>query len=478
MRAFFQNSWLRLSARLNAGPGGHRNRSIAAFFATSLAARGIGIGVQLVLVPLALKTLGTEAFGFLMTLTGLNALLTVADFGIGLGTQNRIAEAFGSGDGPRVRRLFYTSLAFLSLLAVALAGLVVPLCWVLNWPHLLKLTDPRAVDGARASAMLLAVVCCAGLPLGLSQRLFFGLQMGWVNNIALIAGGLLTLLSVLLTSALHLGLFAFMAGNFLPGALVSVVMLVFGMRRLRTLREPAAPERLFDRSELPGLAKIGALFFVQQLCAMAVFGLPPVMISATLGAAAVTPYNLGQRLFNMLAIPQNAFLLPLWPAYAEAKARRDWPWVRKALARSLWMTVALSLIPMAAAAFVARPLLRLWTGAVSELPAPSLVAVLCIWNMLAALQQPFGFFLAGMSEVRRMTAYSVATVLSSVLLMSLLGPRFGAEGVVLGLICSLGGFSLLGSASETWKFLRTLRDDPASPHASLEPPVIAAPMTP
>lgn len=40
-----------------------RTRAVGVFFATSLAARAVGIGCQLLLVPVAVQALGAEAFG-------------------------------------------------------------------------------------------------------------------------------------------------------------------------------------------------------------------------------------------------------------------------------------------------------------------------------------------------------------------------------------------------------------------------------
>ena len=85
-----------------------------------------------------------------------------------------------------------------------------------------------------------------------------------------------------------------------------------------------------------------------------------------------------------------------------------------------------------------------------------LVVALLAWNVVVALQQPLGFFLAGVSEVRRNTVYSLLTAAVAGTLMPLLAPRFGVSGLVWGLVIGTTLFALLGSATEVWKYFRTL----------------------
>ena len=82
---------------------------------------------------------------------------------------------------------------------------------------------------------------------------------------------------------------------------------------------------------------------------------------------------------------------------------------------------------------------------------------LLLWNIVVSAQQPLGFFLAGVSEVKRNTIYSVLTALVSGALMPLLAPRFGVNGIVLGLVIGNTAFALLGAAHESRRYFRRLR---------------------
>ena len=439
------------SFRRSVGQG--RNRSIAAFFVTSLSGRGLGIVCQLVQVPLALRYLGKEAFGVWVTMGSISYLISFSDFGIGMGAQNQITEALGIGDGPKARRLFTTTLTFLCVVGAGLAAVGVPVFLRLPWGALFKLQDPTLVAAVPRAITLFLVLACVNIPLGLARRLTYATQQAWLDNLNSAVTSVVGLAGVLLGGYFRLGFPAYILATWMPVMVVCLGLLLFQWMRLPWLR---AREPWFDRRALRGLLNLGALFGVQQLCTLVLFGAPPMLISTLLGAAVIAPYNLVQRIFNVFQMLQNAFLLPLWPAYADAKAKQDWPWMARTFRRSMVATVGIAVVPMIGIAFVTRPLIRLWTGTDATLPSRGLVVALLAWNVVVALQQPLGFFLAGVSEVKRNTVYSLLTALVAGSLMPLLAPRFGVSGLVWGLVVGTTLFALLGSALEVWKYFRTL----------------------
>jgi O-antigen/teichoic acid export membrane protein len=181
--------------------------------------------------------------------------------------------------------------------------------------------------------------------------------------------------------------------------------------------------------------------------------LPQVFISTYLGAAAVTPFNLGQRLFNLFAIPQNAFMLPLWPAYSDAKARRDFPWIRRTLGLSLLATAGIVAV-MAIGAWQARPLLTLWVGKSADLPSTGLIWVMFAWNAVVFFQQPFSYLLSGVSEVRRLTFYGAVSLALTVCLMFLFAEH-EQEGIVFGVVLGCLPLLFIGNIAETVRLLRS-----------------------
>lgn len=442
------------------GRASRRNRAILNFFATSILSRGVSISCQLLQIPVALHYLGNEAFGLWMTFSGFSYLLTVADFGIGLGAQNQIAEAYAVGDHRRARRVFFTASGALAVIGLLLMLCIVPLCLVLDWGHLLKLSEPQTLRDVHGAAVLVAVFCCGGIITSMGQRLAYALQLGWLTNFQTTFINLMGLGGVILACRLQLGLIGLFAVVFVPGFLLNFVVTAGLLRWTgwldRTRFGGWSRGEIFDGQALRGLLSVGLLFFVQQVCDMSLYTVPALLISSMLGAAAVTPFNIGQRLFSLFLVIQNAFLPPLWPAYAEAKAMCDWAWVRRTLRRSMLASLLLTIAPMAAAALFGGSILHVWIGRkadASSFPGQQLLWLLFAWNVIMVLQQPYTFLLSGMSVVRRLSVYRVVTAVCSIGLMLLLGPKFGLPGIVSGLIAAML-VSLLGGVLETRRFLR------------------------
>ena len=435
-----------------------RERSILAFFATSLASRGLGIGCQLLQVPIALHLLGNEAFGLWITLFSLGFILAFTDFGVGLGVQNKIAEALGRNDEPAARRIFLTGLIFLLGVMLALLAVVVPVLLFADLAGMLRVTEPAVAAATGPAFLVVAIIWCANIPLGLGQRLAYGAQLGWTHNVAQTVSQVVLLGGVALGAWLQVGLTAFFILTFASGALVNLGFLLFLLHRLGWLRFSL---REFEPTRLRELAHLGIFFFLQQIATMVLFSAPPLILSATLGAAEVTPFNLTQRVLNLFMVVANAVLLPVWPAYAEAQARDDWTWIRRTLWRSVGIVIALVVVPMIAVGTFVPAIIAWWTRGAAALPAMSLVWLLIAWNAATVLQQPFGFFLAGLSKVRRATAYSLLSTVAALAAIFLLIPRFGANALPIGLLLGFIPFIFLGNVMESLFILRTARRSPA-----------------
>lgn len=457
-----------------------RERSILTFFATSLAARGVGIGCQLLQVPIALKHLGNEAFGLWVTLFSFGFMLAYADFGIGLGVQNKISEVLGKDQKDEARRIFVTGLVFLSGIMLALLALLVPFCLWADLSAILRISDPYVTKSVSQAILVVCLVWCANIPLGLGQRLAYGAQLGWTHNVTTTISQALLLAAVAAGAWLKVGMTGFFILTFVSGGVVNLIFLIYLLRRLGWLK---IDFRQFQPAYLREISKLGIFFFLQQVAMMVLFTAPPLILSATVGAAAVTPFNLTQRVLNLFMVVTNAVLLPLWPAYAEAKAKDDWPWIRRTLFRSISMVMLLAVLPMICVGPFIPLLIKWWTGANAHPPAQSLVWLLVAWNALTALQQPFGFLLAGLSKIQRATIYSLLSTVAVLAVIFFLAPRMGVNAVPIGLIIGFLPFIFCGTVLETILILRAApRVSPASeippPSASAETPGTGSPNLP
>ena len=81
--------------------------------------------------------------------------------------------------------------------------------------------------------------------------------------------------------------------------------------------------------------------------------------------------------------------------------------------------------------------------------AKSLIWLLIAWNALVLFQQPFGYLLAGLSEIKRATVYSLLSAAASLVMILFLIPDFGVNAVPIGLIVGFAPFAMAGTFFES-----------------------------
>jgi O-antigen/teichoic acid export membrane protein len=428
-----------------------RAKAVGLFFFSSIFSRGVGALCQILQVPIAIKALGNEAFGLWISLMSVSYLITFADFGLGQGTQNKLAEAFATDNRESQRDLFAHAFLVLSAIGVAVFAIGTVVIRSVDFTTLFHIQSPSVRAAAPGAVRIVLLFFCLNFPLGLAQRLSYARQKGWMHNLCQAGAGVASVIGIALAAKAGWGLIGIITVVQASIVLGNAILLLVQFRELGWIGGFRVRLR---RSTVRDLLSLGGYFALQQVLTVVLFALPQVIISTSLGAASVTSYNLAQRFFNVFAIVQGAFMLPLWPAYSEAASRLEFAWIRRTLEKSIKATVAFTVIPMAIATIGAHRLITLWVGHHADLPSTRLIWILFFWNAVVFLQQPFGYMLAGISEIRRITIYAmIGTVASATLMITLVG-RWGQEGVVLGLLGGFLPFYFVGAVYQSFRVLK------------------------
>ena len=86
-----------------------------------------------------------------------------------------------------------------------------------------------------------------------------------------------------------------------------------------------------------------------------------IIIAHTLGSTFVAEYEIVKRLF-MFSMFTNYLITPLWPAFGEALARKDYAWANKAFKRSLLISIAISIIVTLPLLMFGKQIIAIWVG--------------------------------------------------------------------------------------------------------------------
>lgn len=393
--------------------------------------KGVSALTILVSVPLTLNYLGTERFGMWMTISSVVLMLGFADLGMGLGLMNAVSEAHGREDRQAAVNSVSSGFVMLSTVAlVILAGFALAYPFI-PWPGLFNVKSQIAVQEA-GPAMAVFVACFAlNLPLGVVQRVQMGYQEGFVNSLWESAGKVLGLLGLLLVIYLQAGLVWLV----LAVAGAPVLAWLFNSLILFGFRRPWLRPR-WNQANFAGAAKIfriGIMFFFLQITVSLAFTSDNLVAAQVIGPEAVAQYSVAYRMFSVAMLMASLLAGPLWPAYGEALARGDIPWVKRTLIRSLVITIFIAGIPSLFFVILGPWIIQLWVGSGITISFLLLLG-LGLWTTMSAVGHAMAMFLNGANILRFQVVCGLIMAVSALGAKIWLAKTIGLPGIIWGTI--------------------------------------------
>jgi O-antigen/teichoic acid export membrane protein len=420
-------------AKLTACLPASRYGRIVKAVSSGAAARLLSAGITLVSLPLAVRYLGTERYGVWATITTTVVWINLLDLGIANTLTNSISRAYALDDKASAARYFTNALLITGSVAAVVGAAFAVISSRVNWMTLFNVSANVPAAEVRDTVMVAAVLMLLGLPCNLGGKLLAGYQELHRNNYAVCAGAVAGVIGLALGIALRVSmpvLFVMSVGC-LTFASVANLIYVVTWQKPWLLPRPS----LLDRATSRELLSSGSSFFFIQVAAVVVFSSDNIVVSHYLGAAEVTPYSVTWRLVGLAAVLQTLIFPALWPAYAEAYAKRDYGWIRRTFSLTMKGTVALNLCCVAMLVIFGRALIRVWAGA-AAVPTFSLLLAMGVWALISGFMSVESCLLAALNRTREQAALSIVAAVVNIALSIALVRHIGSLGVIGGTILS------------------------------------------
>lgn len=381
---------------------GPRGLEIMRSSAWSLIAKAVGAASLFLAIPFVLDALGPEQFGAWATLTSLVTFAGFLDFGLGNGTMNLVASAFGRGELDQVGAVFREGRRTLIQIALTVGVLALIAIPFVPWHELLGLR-PELAAASRSSAAVVLFTIVLAIPLNLATRVQLGVGRGDRAFRWQAIGQLLALGAVILLARTRAPL------PVLTAAAISVPLIASLGNTLSLLRDPTfAPAHREHRRDIAArIRKEGLLFFVLQLCAAVAFSFDLPLISSLRGSVDAGHYAIVQRIFSVIPISLALFWTPLWPGYRNALASGHHEWAARTFRRSLVMGTALAAGCGLVLAVAFDPLTTWWLGARPPIHWLLLVGF-AVWCVLDAVATATATFLNAAGVMRPQVIVAIA----------------------------------------------------------------------
>lgn len=393
----------------------------------SSASKAVSVMVSFALVPLILGGVGPQQYGLWLAIASVLSFITLFDFGVGNALIGHIAKH--RDDRQKVGELIVSSTFFLILITSMSLLMFYLLRPCINWAWLLGNDLPLSIDIAQVATAVFAVVSLTIL-LSIAPAVRAGLQEGHRNSYYSIAGQLMNLLFAWMGVEFELDLASLIVLSSLGSILSGAVNLLILLRRFRPKLQKLTinnQSRLFFT---------GWEFFVLQILGLLSYNLDSVIIAKYVGLGDVAQYGVLQKIFAIPSIVLSMIYAALWPAYADALARKDERWIsmiyRKSLVWGLFFAIFTSSVLFFSLDYF---LLLLSSGAL--IIDSSAATGMYVLGCLSAIGGATSSLMNGMHQLRAQIYIGILATVVNVSVSLYLVQRVGLAGPIWGTAIAL-----------------------------------------
>ncbi len=422
-----------------ASPAERRYKAIVSGTLSGVLGRSLTIGAGFVIVPLTVGYMGPERYGAWIAISAFVGWLQLSDGGMSNSLTNSLVNALSRDDRHEARVLVSSGMAFLACAGVLLVAIALVGSRLLTGSHLLGVYDPLLAKEVNESLLYAVLLVACALPLGVTDRVLYALQQPHYPNGWNALSSVLSLVAVYGATRAQWGL---------PGLVVAMLgtrtLVSLGgscwlfMRHMPGLRPTSTALSIRAAREL---VRSGAGFLLIQVSALVLYSTDSIILSRALGPATVASYSVAWKLFSIPAIGMSLVFPYLWPAYADAIARRDTQWVKATLKRTLLWTVGGSTTLVIIMVPSARYAIRHWAGA-DIAPDQVVVAWMAAWAVLSSFVNALVCPINASGRIANQARYGVVMAIANIGLSIWWVRLYGASGVIAATVVCFALFTV------------------------------------
>jgi O-antigen/teichoic acid export membrane protein len=376
-----------------------------------------GGAISFLLTPVMVHLLGDGEYGLWVTVFSLTGYFGLVDQGIRPSLVRYVSRHKAAGDDSGLARTLNSAIALYS--GAGVLSLAVTAVVAANFGHWFRI-DPAMLPAARGAVALAGLSLALGFPLGVFGATLSGLQRYDLAN--LIGIGIAILRAIVFIVILRTGGgIVELAWGSLAANLVGHLITFLTVRRLL----PALPygRRWVDAATLRQIGAYSGFAFVGALATSIAFQTDSLVITAFIGAAAVTPFALRTLVYSATWV--------LAPTASEMETLGETEPLQAMLIGGARYSVLLSWPVLAALVIFGGGLLSTWVGEKYR-EAALLLTALAVPTLLSLPQSAASSMLYGISRHKGMVTLSLLNALLNLGLSLLWVKPWGLLGVALG----------------------------------------------
>lgn len=322
--------------------------------------RIISIAISLLVVPATINYINAERYGIWLTLSSIIAWLSYFNFGFSSGFRNKFAESIAKNDHVLARKYLSTTYAVLALLFTTLMIVASIANNYINWSAILNVDQGLNIE-LRVVSQILIVFFCINIVAEVFSTMLTAKQRPALSAAITTTGNLISLIVIVIltyTTKGRLQYLAFAFAGIPPTLTIIVSFIVF---RKGMYKKYAPSFKYVDFSLTKGIIGMGGQFFLIMISMLFILQFTNIIISRELGPESVTVYNVTYKIFGIAEMLVMIILTPIWSAYTDAYARKDFSWMKRSAAK-LEKIGLLSFPALALLTIVSPIIFNIWLG--------------------------------------------------------------------------------------------------------------------
>src|SRR5258708_11266113 len=396
---------------------------------------GINIVTGIFLSPFILHHLGDTAFGVWVLIFSVTGYYGLFDLGIRSSVVRYVSKFTATNENEELAKVVNTSL--FSYSCIGLASMVVTLVLCLYVDHVFAKIPPEMIPTARWLLFMVGGSVALGFPLGIFGGFLEGLQRFYILNWTNVVATLLrtALIVVVLNRGYGLIMVAFIT--------IILPLLASILRAIIALRIHPVPlsAKYVDRPTFRRIVNYSSSTFLIMVAGRLKFKTDEIVIGTMLSAAAITYFNIGNRIVDYAGQVVTTLAQVFTPMSSQSEAKGDMNRLRKIFVVGN-RVCAFIIFPICATLIIlGKSVIEVWMGkkylTTDSYPVLVIMIVACTlwWSQSAS-----GRVLFGMSKPSTWAKFTLLEGVSNLILSILLVRPFGiigdAFGTAIPLACS------------------------------------------
>jgi O-antigen/teichoic acid export membrane protein len=386
-----------------------RSRKVIVNAFNSLFVKAFSIFANFSLIAISIDCLNPENFGVWLTISSVITWISVFDLGLTVSLRNKITEAFAFND-------FKIAKKYISTTYVVLLIIIVPI-WIvffiinpyIHWGSIFNTSIPNDT----LKSVLLTIISCVCMQFLLKplSSVLAGDQKHFLDSIITLIANIACIAVILLFKKYLKGSIFLLSVIF--GVVPCIIWILASITLFATKYKHIKPSvKSVDFKYRKQLLGVGLKFFIIQLAGLIMYSSNNFIISHLMGNEEVTTYNIAFRYFSILTILYSLVNAPIWTAYAEAFALRDWKWIRKVTHQANLLCTLLLLLTLIM--LLASPLVyKIWIKDAVTIPF-SVNFLMAVNVGITLFGATYTSFINGSGKIRLQSLYSIFTSLAHI----------------------------------------------------------------